>query len=301
MISARAAIESPAGPIDRFARRSRLVTIGGGLLVLSAMTWLNQHNTIDQRSTTNSSGLDSSTPATWLLAVAIIVALVAALLQVGRTLPVVLAALAFVVAVAGLLTIPPDLVFRTIGSRIDYEWSAAPVAVLILCGLLIALTGENRWAVRRGQTELPELETTTMSDDLSRALHRALVFGCGIAMLVLLTATWEKDGWNTQQSNYVTGFGLVTSDLAVAKVAMIVLIVVLAFLILLPAEGLTTMILAAAGLASTLLMLLTLPDDVTAGGTAANRYEWLPAPYLALLIWAVALITGWHARIVKQR
>jgi hypothetical protein len=316
----RAAIESSTGPIGRFARRCRLLTVGGGLLVLSAMTWLNQHNTIEQRSTTDSTGLSDSGPTTWLLTLGIIVALVAALLQVGRTLPVVLSALAFVATIGGLLLIPPDRVFEASGSRIDYEWSAAPVAMLILCGLLLALTGENSWAVRRGATELPELETTTpMSDDqverksdldadvtapggpLSRALHRCLVFGCGIALLVLLTATWEKDGWNTEQIKYRTGFGLITGELPVARVAMLALIIVLAGLILFAGNGLVTMILAAAGLALTLLMMLTLPADVTTGGTAANRYELLPAPYVALVIWAVAIGAGWHARTVHHR
>jgi hypothetical protein len=316
MIGVRAVVESPTGPVGAFVRRCRLATVGGGLVVLWAMTWLIQDSVLDSGGTVSSggwTGLSRTNPATWLLALAIVLGLAAALSEIGRTRPVALSALALTAAVGGLLIIPSDLRFEAIGARIDYEWSAAPIVVLILCGLLLALTLENRRAVRRGRTQLAELETTPMTDPAERtaerdveaevqdALHRSLVFGCAIALLVLLTATWEKDGWNPGQANYRTGFGLVTSDLTVPKTAMAISLVVLAILILYRGDGLPTMILPAAGLVLTLLMLVTLPADVTTGGTAANRYEWLPAPYVALVIWAVALITGWHARTVKHR
>ncbi|MEU4195773.1 hypothetical protein AB0E69_27985 [Kribbella sp. NPDC026611] len=134
---------------------------------------------------------------------------------------------------------------------------------------------------------------------LARAVTRCTVFACAVGLVVLLGMNWlfrysadTGDVWS--EDKYFTGLQVVTGFTTAVYAAMVTLYGVgLVLLVVRPAEHLLSVVGAATGLVSTCVVLLAGPGDRWDGGTKVVDYRWQAAPYLALVLWIVALgLTG---------
>ncbi|HET6739131.1 MAG TPA: hypothetical protein VFH76_09360 [Kribbella sp.] len=141
------------------------------------------------------------------------------------------------------------------------------------------------------------------SGQLSRAVARCMVFACAVGLLVLLGTHWlyvERSSGSSDE--YFTAPQIALRFTIVLLPTMLaVYVLALVLLVIRPAEALLSVVAAAVGLVSTVVVLLSGPHDVQLHGEQLADYRWQAAPYLALILWAIAvLLTARMRRLVRN-
>jgi hypothetical protein len=216
-----------------------------------------------------------------LLALSIPLLLAVAVLPLGRPWPVLPAIAGFAIVLGVYLSRHPEPVRNTFDFM--YAWTRAPILAMALWGLLIGITASSWYAARRG----PESHQLVV--------QRTVVFASGIGLLVTMAAGWAQiTNHAAREPTASTGLSMLGQPYleSYALAGIVILMAVL----LVPTRTTITAGVAGLGLVSTTaFMLLVLPKVRSIAGPEL-AIDWLPAPYLALLLWAAALIASWHAR-----
>jgi hypothetical protein len=269
---------APRTPFRRAAwdrRQFQLVAVVLGLLALTPMTW--REKTVTNVKPVTSTGLRLDlVPSGLLLYLSIALAIALAILPLRRPWSKVIAAAGVAATAALLLTQPGDtsVTAQSFTQVTHYEWWAPPVVSLVFWVILLALTVKAE----------------------NRQLHRAVLLLCGVALPVLMTADWQRFAVNGQVALETTGFGLLAGASHLWAALLIAPMAVMVAVILLPARTFAATLVAAAGLVLTLANLLVgLPNSVN---STMLEFSWLPAAYLSVPVWLIALATTIHARLV---
>ncbi len=139
--------------------------------------------------------------------------------------------------------------------------------------------------------------------DRDPSLHRSVVFGSGITLLVLMAAGWQKQS-GPDTRTYISDWFTVLVDATWIGSLLLAIPVVLAIaLLVLPVQKVATTIVAAGGLTATVVfLLLALPRDFLGpNGEPKLVHDWLPAAYLSLAVWLIALAATVYARVGTRR
>ncbi|WP_132284451.1 hypothetical protein [Kribbella sp. VKM Ac-2568] len=177
-----------------------------------------------------------------------------------------------------------------------YAWTKAPILAMALWVLLIAITAASWRSVRK-------------TSERQLVAQPTVVFACGIGLLVSMAAGWAQitlvDSSGSDIILETTPAGrepIASTGLSMLgqpyleSYALAGIVILMALLLLLPAQKTITAFVAALGLVSTAAFMLLVLPKVRSMGSPEFAIEWLPTPYLALVLWVVALITSWHAR-----
>lgn len=242
-----------------------------GLLALTPMTW--REKTVTNVKPTSWTGLRLElVPAGLLVYLSIGLAIAVAVVPLRRPLSVLLSAAGAITMAVLLLAQPGDTsaTFNGFTQVTHYQWSAPPVVSVVFWLVLLAITarGENRHAV---------------------------LLGCGVALPVLMSAGWQQLTVGGQAPRVTSGFGLLEGATLLWTAILLAPIALMALLIVLPATNFASTIVAATGLVVTVLNVwLAIPEFFNSGQVALS---WLPAPYLSVLVWLIALAAVVLARV----
>ncbi|TCN40298.1 hypothetical protein EV644_106226 [Kribbella orskensis] len=177
-----------------------------------------------------------------------------------------------------------------------YAWTKAPILAMALWVLLIAITAASWRSVGK-------------PSERRLLAQRTVVFACGIGLLVTMAAGWaqitlvESSGSDiileTTPADHdpiaSTGLSMLGQP-NLESYALAGIVILMGLLLLLPAQQTITAFVAALGLVSTAAFMLLVLPKVRSMGSPEFAIDWLPAPYLALILWAAALTASWHAR-----
>ncbi len=264
--------------------RVQVLIVVAGLIALTPMTW--REKTVTNLKPTTWRGLRLElVPAGLLvyLSIALAVAVAFAVLRSGGRWPMLLSTAGVITMAALLLSQPGDTSadFHNFTFVTHYQWSAPPVLSLAFWLVLLAIT-------IRGKEE---------------PLHRTVVFACGIALLVLMAAGWQKQSGPDLQTNISDWFTILVDATWIGSLLLAIPVVLAVALIVLPAKKVATTIVAAIGLTATVVfLLLALPRDFFGpSGEPKLVHDWLPAAYLSLAVWLIALAATVHARVGNRR
>jgi hypothetical protein len=277
--------------------RVQVLIVVAGLILELFMAWQRPTIRLSSMTAPDPNGFKLSFLPTGLLlylSIALAVALavtVVAVPSAGRVVPVLLSVAGVAVMVGLLVSKQSEAAvnWHSYTHKTGVSWTATPVMSLGLWLVLLAITDHNR---RAGQEDPKPL-----------SLQRAVVFGSGIGLLVLMTAGWQKQSGPDFRANISSWFTILVNATWIGSLLLAIPVVLAVALIVLPARKVTSTIVAALGLTSTVVfLLLALPRDFFGpNGEPKLVHDWLPAAYLSLAVWLIALAAAVHARVANRR